>query len=62
MSSAISENLQITVMESADKKIISLSVNDYYSSGGAIAIYLQLTPKQARILSDLLLEKVPKNV
>lgn len=62
MSSAISENLQITVMESADKKTISLSVNDYYSSGGVIAIYLQLTPKQARILSDLLLEKVPKNV
>lgn len=62
MSSVISENLQITVMESAGKKTISISINDYYSSGGVISIYVQLTLKQARILSDLILEKVPKNV
>lgn len=62
MSSAISENIQITVMANENKQSISLSINDYFTTGGCISIYVILTPKQARILSDLLLEKLPKNV
>jgi hypothetical protein len=61
MSSAISENVQITVMTNSVKEGLSVSINDYFETGGVIGIYIQLTYKQAHILADLINEKIPRH-
>ena len=62
MSSVISENVQLTVMENSLKNSISISINDYYATGGCISVFVQLSHKQASELCNLILEKLPKNV